>query len=438
MRIAFINSRQDKAGSNIRYHLEQLLADPAGTWQRPGWTYSFYDTEDRLIHAAGIDRDLKADLIIFISRHASTRPSPVLTVHVTGNYRAAELGGEPGTLAPASPAMMQAVLRSLARHCPEGYQVMYEVTHHGPTDILLPSFFVEIGSTEKEWTDPAAGRAVAESILEAVPINAVPLIGFGGTHYAARETEIALMSRGAFGHIAHTREVPFLSSEMIQDMQEKSGAQAAYIDRKSLSKKDLSRLVTVLEELAIPLLSGSEIAAMGNLSWDRYCAVRRMAGEISHNARCYVHGLEDGPGPLVRFCANETLLTETLRCDEPGFIRALDPLPVVHLSTQNGRILPDFITNGSEMQKIINDLNTLCVKIIRNNQITATEKDHLILAKVRFDPQKARELGILAGPLYQQLAAGQKISFHGNEITPEMVSSCHETKIHIPGLEKYL
>jgi len=221
-------------------------------------------------------------------------------------------------------------------------------------------------------------------------------------------------------------------------MQEKSGAQAAYIDRKSLSKKDLSRLVTVLEELAIPLLSGSEIAAMGNLSWDRYCAVRRMAGEISHNTRCYVHGLEDGPGPLVRFCANETLLTETLRCDEPGFIRALDPLPVVHLSTQNGRILPDFITNGSEMQKIINDLNTLCVKIIRNNQITATEKDHLILAKVRFDPQKARELGILAGPLYQQLAAGQKISFHGNEITPEMVSSCHETKIHIPGLEKYL
>ena len=37
--------------------------------------------------------------------------------------------------------------------------------------------------------------------------NPVPLIGFGGTHYATRETEIALTSRGAFGHIAHTREV---------------------------------------------------------------------------------------------------------------------------------------------------------------------------------------------------------------------------------------
>ena len=39
------------------------------------------------------------------------------------------------------------------------------------------------------------------------PVNPVPLIGFGGTHYATRETEIALTSRGAFGHIAHTREI---------------------------------------------------------------------------------------------------------------------------------------------------------------------------------------------------------------------------------------
>jgi len=62
--------------------------------------------------------------------------------------------------------MMQATLRALARHCPEGYQVSYEVTHHGPTTLVHPSFFVEIGSTEKEWGDPVAGRAVAEAVLD--------------------------------------------------------------------------------------------------------------------------------------------------------------------------------------------------------------------------------------------------------------------------------
>ena len=438
MRIAFVNSCQDKAGTNIRYHLEQLLDDPAGTWQRVDRTYTFHDTEERLINAAGIDSGMDADLIIFISRHASTRPMPVLTVHVTGNYRAAELGGTPGTLTPTNPVMMQAVLRSLARHCPEGYQVSYEVTHHGPTGLSLPSFFVEIGSTEKEWMDPAAGRAVAMSILEAAPINAIPLIGFGGTHYAARETEVALTSRGAFGHIAHTREVPAMSSPMIQAMQTQSGAVAAYIDRKALKREDLNRLMTMLDELAIPQLSGSEIAAMGNLSWGRYRAVRALADTITPNARCYVHGLEDDSGPLAMVQAEPALLAETIRCDEPGLISALGDLPVVHVSTQNNRLLADFITNDKDSSKIINDLNTLCVKIIRNNEITATEKDSLIITKVRFDPHKARELGILPGPFYQQLAAGQTISVNGREITPDMVSTCSQTKIHIPGLEKYL
>jgi D-aminoacyl-tRNA deacylase len=438
MRIALVNSRQDKAGLNIRHHVEGLLNDPAGSWQRPGISYEFFDTEERLIHAAHIDRGLNADLIIFLSRHASINPVPVLTVHVTGNYRAADLGGDPGTLTPTDPVMMQAVLRSLARHCPDGYQVAYEVTHHGPTGLSLPSFFVEIGSTEKEWTDPVAGRAVAESVLAATAINAIPLIGFGGTHYAVRETDLALSTRGAFGHIAHTREVPFLSPPMIRQMQVESGAEAAYIDRKALNREDLNRLLSMLDELDIPWLTGSEITAMGNLSWDRYRQVRELAETITPNARCYVHGLEDDGGPLAIVRANPVLIAETAKTDEPGLISDLDNLRVVHVSTQNNRLLADFITNQKDSPQIINDLNTLCVKIIRNKEITATEKDHLIISKVRFDPQKARNLGVSPGPYYQQLASGQAIAIDGRTITPDMVSSCSEIKIHIPGLEKYL
>ena len=83
---------------------------------------------------------------------------------------------------------MHAVLRNLATRAPEGYRVSYEVTHHGPTALVTPSLFVEIGSTATEWADPAAGRAVAESILTAVPEETINLIGFGGTHYAVRQT----------------------------------------------------------------------------------------------------------------------------------------------------------------------------------------------------------------------------------------------------------
>lgn len=434
MKIALINSRQDMAGLNIRHHIEELLG--AGCWQVPGRTYTFHDTGERLIHAEGIDAGTGADLVIFLSRHTSVNPVPVLTVHVTGNFGAAGLGGTPRTLAPAATAMMQATLRALARHCPAGYRVAYEVTHHGPTGLSLPSFFVEIGSTEKEWEDPVAGRAVAESVLSAVPQDPVPLIGFGGTHYAARETEIALTTRGAFGHIAHTRELAGLDGSMIRAMQEQSGAVAAYIDRKALDRETLHRITGMLDTLQIPRLSESEIHSLGHLPWDQYARIRGMAEAISPGTRCYIHALE-GDGTLVSVQVNPVLLAETVKSDEPGFIKSLDILPLVHLSTPDNSLLPEFITYAHHSPEIINDLNTLCVKIIRSKEITATERDTLIITKVRFDPRTAREQGVMPGPSYRELAGGRPVTIDTRTITPEMVSSRSEIRIHIPGLEKF-
>ena len=437
MKVALINSRQDKAGVNIRHHIEQLLdTDQPGMRGEQERTYEFIELEERLIHAEHVDTRIDADLLIFLSRHYSANPVPVLTVHVTGNFSTAEVGGTPRTLAPAAPAMMQATLRALRKHCPEGYRVSYEVTHHGPTGLSLPSFFVEIGSTEKEWTDPAAARAVAESVLSASPLNPVPLIGFGGTHYATRQTEIALTSRGAFGHIAHTREIPVLDEELIRAMMVNSGAVAAYIDRKALDREELYHLSGLLNRLSILRLSESEIMAMGHLSWDTYRAVRVRAEQVFSGARCYIHDLK-GEGTLCTVSVNPDLLVETVKSDETGLIQSLDHLAVVHLSTHDNRILPEFITYENHSSQIINDLNTLCVKIIRNKEITATEKDTLIIHKVRFDPHKARELGVPAGPCYKLLVAGQAVEIDGRMITPDMVSSCSEIKIHIPGLEKF-
>jgi D-aminoacyl-tRNA deacylase len=436
MKVALVSSRQDQAGMNIRQHIHQLLEDGAGQELQTGCTYEFIETEGRLIHTENADAGIDADVTIFLSRHTSINPVPVLTVHVTGNFGEAALGGSRRTLAPAAPAMMHATLRSLVRHCPEGYRVSYEVTHHGPTDVTRPSFFVEIGSTEKEWAEPAAGLAVAQSVLSAVPQEPVPLIGFGGTHYAVRETEIALTSRGAFGHIAHTREVAELDETIIKAMMEKSGAVAAYIDRKALNREDLNRLSGMLDTLGILRLSESEILSMGHLPWDTYRAVREMAGRVSPGARCYVHCLQ-GEGKLCTVRVDPVLLSEAERSDEAGLIRDLGRLSVVHLFGRENRLLPDFITYEKDSAQIINDLNTLCVKIIRSKEITATEKDQLIIKRVRFDPKKARELGIMPGPHFRQLAEGRQVEINGSLITPEMVSSSSDITIHIPGLEKF-
>jgi D-aminoacyl-tRNA deacylase len=437
MKVALINSRQDRAGVNLRHHIEQILGtDQPGLLREQGRTYEFIEVEERLIHAEHIDAHIDADLLIFLSRHYSSNPVPVLTVHVTGNFGIADVGGTSRTLAPAAPAMMQATLRALKKHCPEGYRVSYEVTHHGPTGLSIPSFFVEIGSTDREWADPVAGRAVAESVLSASMANPVPLIGFGGTHYATRETEIALTSRGAFGHIAHTREIHMLDEELVQSMVVKSGAVAAYIDRKALAREDLDHISRILNRMTIPRISESEIMAIGNLSWNAYQTVRRMAENLTPGARCSIHDLQ-GEGSLCMVRINPDLLGETIKSDETGFIKSLINLPVAHLSTHDNRLLPEFITYENHASQIINDLNTLCVKIIRNKEITATEKDTLIIRKVRFDPRKARELGVPAGPSYKHLVAGQAVEINGRMIHPDMVSSCSEIKIHIPGLEKF-
>ena len=435
MKIALINSRDDVAGCNIRRHIGQCLAETPG--DEKGRTYEFVEVSGRLIHAEGIDAGLDAELVIFLSRHSSVNPVPVLTVHATGNYGAAELGGSPRTLAPAAPAMMQATLRALARHCPEGYRVSYEVTHHGPTGLSLPSFFVEIGSTEREWADPVAGRAVAEAVLGADPAGAVPLIGIGGTHYAPRETAIALSTRGAFGHIASSRlQVALLDRDLVRAMVVQSGAVGAYIDRKAVTPADFTRISGILGELGIPRLSETEIASLGHLPWETYREVRALAETAGPGTRCFVHALE-GSGPLALISLDPVLLAEAKRCDEPALIQGFGPLPVAHLATEDNVLLPKFVVFASHSSEIINALNTLCVKIIRNRESTATENGYLVIRKVRFDPQKARELGVPAGPAYRQLAAGQAVEQDGRVITPDRVSVVTETRIHIPGLENY-
>ena len=199
---------------------------------------------------------------------------------------------------------------------------------------------------------------------------------------------------------------------------------------------DFSRLSGILDELRIPRLSETEIASLGHLPWETYLEVRNLAASVSPGARCFVHALE-GTGPLTAISLDPVLLSEAKRCDESALIHGFGPLSVVHLTNEDNVLLPQFVAFSKNSSEIINALNTLCVKIIRNRESTATENDYLVIRKVRFDPGKARELGVPAGPAYRQLAAGQAVEHDGRVITPNRVSVVTETRIHIPGLENY-
>ncbi|WP_292518785.1 D-aminoacyl-tRNA deacylase [Methanoculleus sp.] len=436
MRIVLINSKQDIAGVNIRNHLLALLSGSNSWPLAEDHTLTFHEVDGRLIYQDRIDREVDADLIIFISRHSSVQPTPALTVHVTGNYGSADLGGEPGELAPAAPRWMHAVLGNLAARAPEGYRASYEVTHHGPTALSTPSFFVEIGSTAAEWADPAAGRAVAESILSAAPTETINLIGFGGTHYAVRQTGIALSSRGAFGHIVPTRQTGTISPDSLRRMREASRAVAAYIDRKSLPADEAGRIEKLLDDAGMLLLSESEVVEASRLEWATYLRVRALAEEIAPGSRIRIHGLA-GLGNPVPVPVVTDLVEETVKSDKVRFLESLDKLPVVHLSKGSKEVLSTFIGFEDGSSQLASDITTLCVKLLLICEDAAIDGDHLILRKVRFDPEKARRHGVPRGPLYAILAGGRAVEIEGRKITPDAVQTTSVKRIHIPGLERY-
>ncbi|MDK2975147.1 MAG: D-aminoacyl-tRNA deacylase [Methanofollis sp.] len=437
MHVALFHSRLDPAGANLARCIRGLLQE------REDWplcraaSLSLRETGERLIHAEGIDAGLDADLVVFLSRHTSSHPAPALTVHVTGNFGEPSFGGEARSLAPAAPAMMHTVLRGLAAHAPPGYRVSYEATHHGPTALSTPSLFVEIGSTEQEWNDPAAANAAALAVLEASPGQTIPLVGFGGTHYAVRQTEIALSSQGAFGHIAPSREVPLLDREMVSAMAEKTGAVAAYIDRKALPGKEAGRLLAILDGAGLPVLSEGEITGIGTLAWETYAAIRTIAEEIAPGSRVHPGALSGtGVPEVVEIPA--PLLSEAEKADARALRDGLARMPVAVVTGKDGETIPSIITFKHQSEEIIHDLISLCIKLIHDRWSTTVDRDRLVVRKMRFDPARARALGVPNGPLFGRLSCGQSIEVEGRTITPAMVQSCSETCIHIPGLERYI
>ena len=218
-----------------------------------------------------LDRDLAAafsespELVVYLSKHRSESRTASLTVHPIGNPKGADFGGRSGTLVPAAPHWMTAALRRLrfeARGLP--YEVTFEATHHGPY-LETPTFYIEQGSTEKEWGDPEAAAAIARTLLDLEPVEAPVAVGLGGGHYVPRHTDVALARRVAFGHLLPGHALEELSDDVLaQAIARSPGSSLAYIHRKSLGKPETRALESRLAALGLRVVHEADLPPWGD------------------------------------------------------------------------------------------------------------------------------------------------------------------------------
>ncbi len=222
-------------------------------------------TNDEMIYYDGLDRAIEEQLgfvpeiIAFASRHSSKQKLPALTVHVTGNWGRGIYGGRDESLAISQPSAMKLALVKMNELNDLGWTVCYEATHHGPSELEVPSFFIEIGSSEEEWIIDRAGEIIAETIvhvLENYKKAKFPVaVGIGGGHYAPKQTKRALETDIAFSHIAAKYAHP-LRKELVLKAIERTAekVEAIYVDWKG-SKGETRQMARALaEELGLEFI----------------------------------------------------------------------------------------------------------------------------------------------------------------------------------------
>jgi D-aminoacyl-tRNA deacylase len=197
-----------------------------------------------------------AELIVFISRHSSQSGRPTLTVHTPGNFAQAELGGLPKTVSVSPAVAMRDALKALAffkeKFCLD-YEVSYECTHHGPS-LNVPSMFVELGSSERQWGDVLAAEAVAHAAISAIEkfeASSVEtaVLGIGGTHYNQKFTRMALEGEVVFGHMIPKYALANVDSELLAMCVKRTleKVSSVLLDWKGIRSEDKPNLLSALE-----------------------------------------------------------------------------------------------------------------------------------------------------------------------------------------------
>jgi len=271
--ILIVHSNRDIAGKNIAKSIlqeypfektdQKYQRNPVYTATVNGQKVTLVTLEEETVNAQDLPELFpNPKLIVFISRHSSQSGTPTLSVHTPGNLGEAELGGLACTVSISPACAMQTALKTLSRLNQESrlcYQVSYECTHHGPS-LRVPTMFVELGSSEKQWHDLAAAEIVAHAAMEAiaqsqgVSVNTA-VLGIGGTHYNQKFTQMALRGEAAFGHMIPKYGLAKLDSQILRQCIERTQetVDCAILDWKGIKGEDKPNILTILHESGLPI-----------------------------------------------------------------------------------------------------------------------------------------------------------------------------------------
>jgi D-aminoacyl-tRNA deacylase len=268
--ILLVASRKDTASLNIaKQILKRYPFSVTGETFQENPTFSANINEkkvtlimlnDEAVNAQHLPQSFaNSRLIVFISRHSSTSGMPTLSVHTPGNLGEAELGGLPRKISISPATAMRNALKALMLF-KEGmkldYEVSYECTHHGPS-LDMPTMFVELGSSPKQWRDSKAAEAVAHATMSAIGkfdvSEKTAVLGIGGTHYNQRFTRMAVEGEAFFGHMIPKYAVPWIDAEMLRQCVEKTveKVDCAVLDWKGIKSADKPQLLAALQEIGL-------------------------------------------------------------------------------------------------------------------------------------------------------------------------------------------
>jgi len=362
------------------------------------------------------------DLLVFASKHAG-ETGPLLTAHFTGNFGPADHGGATGELAAAAPDAQKRVVAALESHAPPAYDVGIECTHHGPSEVGVPSMFVELGSSASEWTDPEGAAAIAESILELGSASAGherTVVSFGDDHYAPRPARVLTETDWRVGHIGSDWALDAMGSPasnpgVLRAAFERSGASRALVagDRPELRETIAGLGYRVVSETFLQETTGVPLSLVA--------ALEGRLGEVSEGLRFGAPARErDGAGEYVVRDLPDELLAECAGIDQEGTRAAVAAATLAYETVEGGTLVEGraAFPDGDAYDDLIASLGDLLAG--KYDDVTRTEEE-LVAERAAFDPEAAHEAGVPEGPAFGALADGETVEVDGKTVEPATV-----------------
>ncbi len=121
--------------------------------------------------------------------------------------------------------------------------------------------FIEIGSTEQEWTNKEAGNLIAKTIMHLIqnpPKKYKVIFGIGGLHTCPLFNKVVERTDYAIGHVCPKYMLEHLDKELIRQAIEKSKAELVVVDWKGLGQYK-EKVKQLLEELNLEYKKTSEL-----------------------------------------------------------------------------------------------------------------------------------------------------------------------------------